>query len=222
MIAKTAAHGVRAVLEQRLSQYFAIHPQDPQPRLVRRAVEIIRDGGVIAYPTDSCYAFGCHIGDKGALERIARLRQVDRHHNYTLMCRDLAEAARFVRIDTWQFRLLKAATPGPFTFLLAATRETPRRLQHEKRRTVGIRIPAHPVPLALLAELGEPLMSSTLLLPGESEPLNDGAEIRERLEHQLELVLDAGHCGLTPTTVVDLTGQPARILRQGLGVLPGT
>ncbi|MFT3905206.1 MAG: L-threonylcarbamoyladenylate synthase [Steroidobacteraceae bacterium] len=205
-----------------MSQYFSIHPENPQARLVHRAVQIIRDGGVIAYPTDSCYALGCHIGDKNALERIARLRQADRHHHYTLVCRDLAEAARFVRIETWQFRLLKTATPGPFTFLLPATRETPRRLQHEKRRTVGIRIPDHPVPLALLAELGEPLMSSTLLLPGEELPLTDGAEIRERLEHQLDAVLDAGNCGLEPTTVVDLLEQPARVLRQGKGILPGT
>lgn len=204
-----------------MSEYFVIHPDNPQARLVHRAVQIVRDGGVIAYPTDSCYAFGCHIGDKAALERIARLRQADRHHNYTLMCRDVAEAARYVRIDTWQFRLLKSATPGPFTFILDATRETPRRLQHEKRRTVGIRIPAHPVPLALLQELREPLMSSTLMLPGEPLPLTDGAQIRARLGQQLDAVLDAGHCGVEPTTVIDLTQEPGLVVRQGKGRLPG-
>ena len=205
----------------RLSQYFELHPQNPQLRLVRQAVQILRAGGLIAYPTDSCYALGCHIGDAGALERIRRIRQADRHHHFTLVCRDLAEVARYARVDTWQFRLLKAATPGPFTFLLPATRETPRRLQHPQRRTIGVRLPDHPVPRALLAELGEPLMSSTLLLPGEDMPLNDGREIRARLEHQIDAVLDAGSCGLEPTTVVDLAVSPAVILRQGRGRLPG-
>jgi tRNA threonylcarbamoyl adenosine modification protein (Sua5/YciO/YrdC/YwlC family) len=204
-----------------LSQYFEIHPDNPQPRLIRRAVEIIHGGGVIAYPTDSCYALGCHTGDKQALERIARIRAADKNHNYTLLCRDLAEAGRFARIEDWQFRLMKGAVPGPFTFLLAASRETPKRLQHVKRRTVGIRIPDHPVPLALLAELHEPLLSSTALLPGDELPLTDGLEIRQRLEHQIDLVLDSGHCGAWPTTVVDLTSQPAVIVRQGKGVLPG-
>ena len=205
----------------RLSQYFELHPQNPQLRLVRQAVQILRAGGLIAYPTDSCYALGCHIGDAAALERIRRIRQADRHHHFTLVCRDLAEVARYARVDTWQFRLLKAATPGPFTFLLPATRETPRRLQHPQRRTIGVRLPDHPVPRALLAELGEPLMSSTLLLPGEDMPLNDGREIRARLEHQIDAVLDAGSCGLEPTTVVDLAVSPAVILRQGRGRLPG-
>jgi tRNA threonylcarbamoyl adenosine modification protein (Sua5/YciO/YrdC/YwlC family) len=204
-----------------LSQYFELHPQNPQLRLIRQAVQILRKGGLIVYPTDSCYALGCHIGDAAALERIRRLRQADKHHHFTLVCRDLAEIARYARVDTWQFRLLKSATPGPFTFLLPATRETPRRLQHPQRRTIGIRVPDHPVAHALLAELGEPLMSSTLLLPGEATPLNDGREIRARLEHQVDAVLDAGSCGLTPTTVVDLAVSPPAILRQGLGQLPG-
>ena len=204
-----------------MSQYFELHPQNPQPRLIRQAVQILRGGGLIAYPTDSCYALGCHVGDAAALERIRRLRAADRHHHYTLVCADLAEIGRYARIETWQFRLLKAATPGPFTFLLPATRETPRRLQHAQRRTIGIRIPDHPVPRLLLAELGEPIMSSTLLLPGESVPLTDGREIRARLEHELDAVLDAGNCGLEPTTVVDLAATPPRILRQGRGRLPG-
>jgi len=204
-----------------LSQYFELHPQDPQPRLLRQAAQIVRSGGLIAYPTDSCYALGCHIGDAGALERLRRIRQADRNHHFTLVCRDLAEVARYALIETWQFRLLKAATPGPFTFLLPATRETPRRLQHPRRRTIGIRIPDHAVPLRLLAELGEPLMSSTLLLPGDELPLTDGREIRSRLEQQVDAVLDAGHCGIEPTTVVDLAVSPPVILRQGRGQLPG-
>jgi tRNA threonylcarbamoyl adenosine modification protein (Sua5/YciO/YrdC/YwlC family) len=204
-----------------LSQYFELHPLNPQPRLLRQAVQILRGGGLIAYPTDSCYALGCHIGDAAALERIRRLRQADRHHHFTLVCSDLAEIARFARVETWQFRILKSATPGPFTFLLPATRETPRRLQHPQRRTIGVRIPDHIVPRALLAELGEPIMSSTLLLPGEAIPLNDGREIRARLEHEIDAVLDSGSCGLQPTTVIDLSVAPPVVLRQGLGRLPG-
>jgi tRNA threonylcarbamoyl adenosine modification protein (Sua5/YciO/YrdC/YwlC family) len=200
-----------------VSQYFELHPVTPQLRLIRRAVEIVREGGVIAYPTDSCYALGCHIGDKAALERVRRIRQADRNHHFTLVCRDLSEIGRFARLDTWQFRLLKAATPGPFTFLLPATRETPRRLQHERRRTIGIRVPDHPVPLMLLAELGEPLMSSTLILPGDSVPMTDGKEIRQRLEHEIDAVLDGGNCGTEPTTVVDLAVKPAVVIRRGKG-----
>jgi tRNA threonylcarbamoyl adenosine modification protein (Sua5/YciO/YrdC/YwlC family) len=200
-----------------VSQYFELHPVTPQLRLIRRAVEIVREGGVIAYPTDSCYALGCHIGDKAALERVRRIRQADRNHHFTLVCRDLSEIGRFARLDTWQFRLLKAATPGPFTFLLPATRETPRRLQHERRRTIGIRVPDHPVPLMLLAELGEPLMSSTLILPGDSAPMTDGREIRARLEHVIDAVLDGGNCGTEPTTVVDLAVKPAVVIRRGKG-----
>jgi tRNA threonylcarbamoyl adenosine modification protein (Sua5/YciO/YrdC/YwlC family) len=204
-----------------LSQYFELHPENPQVRLLRQAVQILRGGGLIAYPTDSCYALGCHIGDAAALERIRRLREADRHHNFTLVCRDLAEVARFARVENWQFRLMKSATPGPFTFLLPATRETPRRLQHPQRRTIGVRIPDHIVPRLLLAELGEPIMSSTLLLPGEATPLNDGREIRTRLEHQIDAVLDSGSCGMEPSTVVDLSVSPPVILRQGRGRLPG-
>jgi tRNA threonylcarbamoyl adenosine modification protein (Sua5/YciO/YrdC/YwlC family) len=200
-----------------MSQYFEIHAVNPQLRLIRRAVEIVRAGGVIAYPTDSCYALGCHLGDKAALERVRRIRDADRNHHFTLLCRDLTEIARYARVENWQFRMLKAMTPGPFTFLLPATRETPRRLQHERRRTIGIRVPAHPVPLALLGELGEPLMSSTLILPGDEFPLTDGLEIRARLEHELDAVLDGGHCGLEPTTVVDLARTPPVVVRQGKG-----
>lgn len=200
-----------------MSQYFELHPVNPQLRLIRRAVDIVRQGGVIAYPTDSCYALGCHIGDKTALERVRRIRQADREHHFTLLCRDVAEAARFVRIETPQFRLIKACTPGPYTFLLPATRETPRRLQHEKRRTVGVRIPEHPVPHLLLLELGEPLMSSTLMLPGDELPLTDGVEIRARLEHQVDAVLDGGHCGIAPTTVIDMAVEPPVVVRRGRG-----
>jgi tRNA threonylcarbamoyl adenosine modification protein (Sua5/YciO/YrdC/YwlC family) len=207
------------LLSVALSQYFEVHPVNPQVRLIRRAADIVRAGGVIAYPTDSCYALGCHIGDKDALERVRRIRQADRHHHFTLVCRDLTEIGRYARVDTWQFRMLKACTPGAYTFLLPATRETPRRLQHERRRTIGIRVPDHPVPLALLEELGEPLMSSTLMLPGDSTPMTDGQEIRARLEHQIDLVLDSGNCGVEPTTVVDLAVSPPVIVRRGKGDL---
>lgn len=188
-------------------------------RLIRQGADIVRAGGVIAYPTDSCYALGCHIGDKDALERIRRIREADRNHHFTLVCRDLTEIARYAKVDTAQFRLLKACTPGPYTFLLEATRETPRRLQHEKRRTIGIRVPDHPVAQLLLAELGEPIMSSTLLMPGDGLPLNDGDEIAERLGRQLDALLDGGSCGIEPTTVVDLAAQPPVVVRQGRGSL---
>jgi tRNA threonylcarbamoyl adenosine modification protein (Sua5/YciO/YrdC/YwlC family) len=200
-----------------VSQYFELHRQNPQLRLIRRAAQIVRAGGLIAYPTDSCYALGCRIGDAAALERLRRIRGADRHHHFTLVCRDLREIGHYARVDTSQFRLLKAATPGPFTFLLPATRETPRRLQHPKRRTIGIRIPDHVVPQMLLAELNEPLMSSTLLLPGDGLPLTDGAEIRARLEHQLDAILDGGHCGVIPTTVLDLASTPPQVVRLGRG-----
>jgi tRNA threonylcarbamoyl adenosine modification protein (Sua5/YciO/YrdC/YwlC family) len=200
-----------------VSQYFELHPLTPQTRLIRRAAAIVRDGGVIAYPTDSCYALGCHIGDKTALERVRRIRQADRHHHFTLVCRNLADVGRFAKLDTWQFRLIKACTPGPYTFLLPATTETPRRLQHERRRTIGVRIPDHPVPLLLLAELDEPLMSSTLMLPGDALPLTDGREIRARLEHEIAAVLDGGNCGVEPTTVIDLAVSPPVVVRVGKG-----
>ncbi|MBK7116342.1 MAG: threonylcarbamoyl-AMP synthase [Proteobacteria bacterium] len=200
-----------------MAEYLEIHPKNPQVRLIKQAANIVRAGGVIAYPTDSCYALGCHVGDAEALERIRRIRQADKNHHFTLVCRDLSEIARYARVDTPVFRLLKAHTPGPFTFLLPATRETPKRLQHPKRRTIGIRVPEHPVPHLLLAELGEPLMSSTLLLPGDETPLTDADQIRDRLDGVLDAILDGGHCGIEPTTVVDLAVSPPVILRQGKG-----
>ena len=202
-----------------MAEYLKLHPVDPQLRLIRRAAELVRAGGVIAYPTDSCYALGWHIGDKGALERVRRIREADRHHHFTLVCANLAEVGRFARLDTWQFRILRACLPGPYTFLLRATRETPRRLQHARRRTIGVRIPDHPVPRLLLAELGEPLMSSTLILPSDPQPLTEGREIQARLEHEINAVLDGGDCGIVPTTVVDLSVTPPVIVRKGKGDL---
>jgi tRNA threonylcarbamoyl adenosine modification protein (Sua5/YciO/YrdC/YwlC family) len=202
-----------------MSQLFELHPRNPQQRLIRQAVAIVRAGGLIVYPTDSCYALGCHIGDKDALERIRRIRNADRHHHFTLVCRDLSEIARYARVDNAQYRFLRAHTPGPFTFLLAATRETPRRLQNPRRRTIGIRVPDHPVPQLLLAELGEPLMSSTLLLPGDPQPLTNAHEIRDRLQHEVEVVLDGGDCGIVPTTVIDLAVDPPAVVRSGKGRL---
>lgn len=200
-----------------MSQYFSLHPVNPQLRLIRGAVEILKAGGVVVYPTDSCYALGCHLGDKDAMERIRRIRRADKDHNFTLMCRDLSEIATYAKVDNPTFRLLKAYTPGPYTFILEATREVPRRLQHPKRKTIGIRVPDHAVPQAMLAELGEPIMSSTLILPGDDMPLTDPEEMRERLEHQVELVMDGGPCGLEATTVVDLSGEVPRLLRSGRG-----
>ena len=200
-----------------MSQYFELHPENPQLRLIRRAAEILRDGGLIVYPTDSCYALGCHIGDKDALDRIRRIRYADRHHHFTLVCRDLTEIAKYAKVENWQFRMLKAATPGPYTFLLPATRETPRRLQHEKRRTIGIRVPDHPVPMAILDELGEPIMSSTLILPGDEHPMTDGREIQERLYHFVDAVIDSGNCGLEPSSVIDLAGPAPAVVRRGKG-----
>jgi tRNA threonylcarbamoyl adenosine modification protein (Sua5/YciO/YrdC/YwlC family) len=200
-----------------MSQLFEIHSRSPQIRLIRRAVEIIRKGGVIVYPTDSCYALGCHIGDKEAMERIRRIREADRHHHFTLVCRDLSEIAHYAHLDNSQYRLLRKFTPGPYTFLLRATRETPKRLQNPKRRTIGIRVPDHPVPQLLLAELGEPIMSSTLILPGDELPLTNALEIRGRLEHVVDAVLDGGNCGVEPTTVIDLVGEKTLIVRRGRG-----
>ena len=200
-----------------MAQFFSIHPENPQPRLIHRAVEIVRDGGVIVYPTDSCYALGCRLGDKVAMERIRAIRQVDARHHFALVCRDLAELGLYAKVDNSQFRLLKTATPGSYTFLLRATREVPKRLLHPSRRTIGLRVPGHRVVRALLAELGEPLLSSTLTLPGDDLPLNDPEDIRLRLEHQVDLILDCGSCGIVPTTVVDLTGEVAVITRQGKG-----
>lgn len=202
-----------------MAQYFAIHAQDPQARLIRQAAEILRGGGVMVYPTDSCYAFGCAIGDKEAMERIRDIRGVDEKHHLTLVCRDLAEIARYARVDNRQFRLLRNAFPGSYTFILEATKEVPRRLQHPKRRTIGVRIPDHPVALALLAELGEPILSSTLQLPGDEYPLNDAFDIRERLERRVDVIIDAGSCGLEATTVVDITGETPVVVRRGKGDL---
>jgi len=200
-----------------MAQYFEVHPVNPQPRLIRQAVDILRRGGVIAYPTDSSYALGCHLGDKDAMERIRTIRQVDKHHNFTLVCADLSQLAQYARVSNSDFRLLKAHTPGPYTFILEATREVPRRLQHEKRKTIGLRVPDHPVVRALLADLGEPIASSTLILPGETLPMSDPQEIRERLERQLDLVIDAGPCGMEPTTVVVLEDGVAEVARLGRG-----
>jgi len=200
-----------------MAQYFELHPVNPQPRLIRQAVDILRRGGVIAYPTDSSYALGCHLGDKDAMERIRTIRQVDKHHNFTLVCADLSQLAQYARVSNSDFRLLKAHTPGPYTFILEATREVPRRLQHEKRKTIGLRVPDHPVVRALLADLGEPIASSTLILPGETLPMSDPQEIRARLERQLDLVIDAGPCGMEPTTVVVLEDGVAEVARLGRG-----
>ncbi|MBP6367490.1 MAG: threonylcarbamoyl-AMP synthase [Nitrosomonas sp.] len=200
-----------------MAQFFSIHTQTPHLRLIKQAVAIVRNGGIIVYPTDSCYALGCHVGDKDAMSRIRTIRQVDDHHHFTLVCRDLAEISTYAKVDNSQYRLLKATTPGSYTFILQATREVPRRMQHPKRNTIGLRIPDHPVVLALLAELDEPLLSSTLILPGDELPLNDAEEIRERLEHQVELVMDAGSCGIDMTTVIDLTTDVPALIRQGKG-----
>lgn len=202
-----------------MAEYLELHPVDPQPRLIRRAVEVLRGGGLIAYPTDSCYALGWQLGDKGPLERVRRIRQADRHHHFTLVCASLAEVGRFARLDTWQFRILRACLPGPYTFLLRATRATPRRLQHERRRTIGVRIPAHRVPRLLTAELGEPLMSSTLMLAAEDTPLTSARDIQARLDHEIDAILDGGDCGIEPTTVVDLSVTPPLIVREGKGPL---
>jgi tRNA threonylcarbamoyl adenosine modification protein (Sua5/YciO/YrdC/YwlC family) len=204
-----------------MTLFLELHPITPQARLIRQAADIVRQGGVIAYPTDSCYALGWHIGDKTALERVRRIRRADRHHHFTLVCGELAEIGRFALLETWQFRVLKASLPGPYTFLLRASRETPRRLQHEKRRTIGVRIPDHPVPRMLLRELREPLMSSTLILPdGEAHlPLTSGRDIAQRLRNEIDAVLDGGDCGVVPTTVVDLSVSPPVVVREGRGSL---
>jgi tRNA threonylcarbamoyl adenosine modification protein (Sua5/YciO/YrdC/YwlC family) len=200
-----------------VSQFFSLHPTHPQARLIRQAAEIVRGGGVIAYPTDSSYALGCRLGDLDAARRIRQIRGVDEHHHLTLVLRDLNELGHFARLDNWQFRIVRLGVPGPFTFVLPATREVPRRLQHPRRSTVGLRVPEHPVVLALLAELGEPILSSTLILPGDEHPLNDAIEIRARLEKRLDAILDAGACPAEPTTVVDLAVDPPAIARQGRG-----
>lgn len=200
-----------------MSQFFQVHPENPQARLIHQAVDIIRGGGVVAYPTDSAYALGCHIGDKQALERIRRIRSLDKQHNFTLVCRDLSEIATYAKVDNTVFRLLKHATPGPYTFILPATSEVPRRLMHPKRKTVGMRVPDNAVARALLEDLGQPLMSVTLIMPGDEYPMIDPYDIRETLEHQVDLVIDGGFCGMEPTTVVDLADELPVILRVGKG-----
>ena len=202
-----------------MAQYFSIHPTHPQPRLISQAARILREGGVIAYPTDSCYAIGCHLGDKDALQRLRRLRQIDDQHHLTLMCRDLSEISTYARIDNACYRLLKKLTPGSYTFILEASREVPKRLLHARRKTIGIRVPEHAVVLALLAELKEPILSATALLPEDHQPASDAHELREHWEHDLDLVMDAGPCGIEPTTVLDLTGPDIVVVRQGKGDL---
>lgn len=201
-----------------MSQFFSIHPENPQLRLIRQAVEIVRAGGVIVYPTDSAYALGCQIGDKKALDRIRQIRQLDKHHNFTLMCRDLSELSAYAKVDNQVFRLLKTYTPGPYTFILDATAEVPRRLMHPKRKTIGLRVPGNPIALALLEELGEPLMSVTLIMPMDEYPLTDPYDIRDTLEHHVDLIVDGGYCGLEATTVVDLSGDVPQVTRQGWSV----
>jgi tRNA threonylcarbamoyl adenosine modification protein (Sua5/YciO/YrdC/YwlC family) len=200
-----------------VSQYFVVHPTHPQKRLLAQAADIVRDGGVIVYPTDSTYALACHIGDKQALDRIRAIRRLDKLHHFTLVCRDLKELSIYARVDNTSYRILKHYTPGPFTFLLHASREVPRRLVHPKRRSIGIRVPDHAIAQALLDALGEPLMSTSLILPNDAEALSEPFDIRERLASQVELIIDGGNGGLTATTVVDLTVSPPDVVRQGLG-----
>ena len=202
-----------------MAQFFTVHPDNPQPRLIKQAAVIVREGGVIALPTDSSYAFACHLGDKRAQDRSRLLREVDDKHHFTLMCRDLSEIAVYARVDNQQFRLLKSNTPGSYTFILEATREVPKRLQHPKRNTIGLRVPDHPITLALLAELDEPLLTMTLILPGEEMPMHEADAIRAQLEHHLDLILDAGACGIEPTTVIDLSHGEPQLLRAGRGDL---
>jgi tRNA threonylcarbamoyl adenosine modification protein (Sua5/YciO/YrdC/YwlC family) len=202
-----------------MSQFFRIHPDNPQPRLINQAVQIIKDGGIVALPTDSSYALACHLDDKTAVERLRRIRGIDDKQLLSLLVRDLSELANFAMVDNRQYRLIKSVTPGPYVFVLQATKEVPRRLSHPSRKTIGLRVPDHEITLALLGALGEPLLASTLILPGETEPLNDAEEIRERLEKQIELVIDAGACPAEPSTVIDLTGGEPALVRAGRGSL---
>lgn len=201
----------------RMARLLDIHPTNPQPRLIAEVVATIRAGGLIAYPTDSCFALGCHIGDKRAMDRIRKIRQADKDHNFTLVCTDLSEISLFAKVENWAYRYIKSLTPGPYTFILQATREVPKRLQNPKRRTIGIRVPDHPIVRAMLDSLGEPIMSSTLLLPGDDLPLNDVYEIDERIGNSVDLIVAGGHAGIEPTTVVDLSKGTVDVLRQGLG-----
>ena len=200
-----------------MARIVDIHPTDPQPRRIAEVVATIRHGGLIAYPTDSSYAFGCHIGDKWAMDRIRRIRKTDKKHNFTLVCSDLSEISLYARFDNWAYRLMKSLTPGPYTFILQATREVPKRLQNPRRRTIGLRVPDHPIVRAMLDALGEPIMSSTLTLPGDDLPLTDVIEIEERIGHQIELIIDGGPTGIEPTSVIDLSGGTVDVLRVGRG-----
>ncbi|WP_018907788.1 L-threonylcarbamoyladenylate synthase [Salinispora arenicola] len=200
-----------------MARYFDVHPANPQPRILRQVVGLVQAGGLIAYPTDSCFALGCQLGDRHGLDRIRDIRRLNERHHFTLVCRDFAQLGQFVQITNAMFRLVKSCIPGSYTFVLPATREVPRRMLHPRKRTVGVRVPDHTVTQALLAELGEPLVSSTLILPGEDEPLTQGWEIKERLDHVLDGVVDAGDCGKEPTTVVDLSGDEPEVLRRGAG-----
>ena len=200
-----------------MSQFFQIHPENPQARLIKQAVEIVNRGGVIVYPTDSGYALGCHLGDKTALERIRRIRRLDSDHNFTLVCKDLSELGTYAKVDNTDYRLIKAHIPGPYTFILKATSEVPRRLMHPKRKTVGLRVPNNQITLDLLEQLGEPLMSVTLILPGETLPMTDPYDIRDTMQHDLDLVIDGGFCGMEPTSVVDLSGDVPNVIRTGQG-----
>jgi tRNA threonylcarbamoyl adenosine modification protein (Sua5/YciO/YrdC/YwlC family) len=200
-----------------MSQFFQIHPVNPQSRLIKQAAQIIHAGGIVALPTDSCYALVCHLDDKGAVERLRRIRGIDEKHHLTLLCRDLSEIGVYARVDNRQFRLLKTATPGPYTFILEATREVPRRLSHPSRKTIGLRVPENAIVEALLAELGQPLLGTTLILPGDTQSLTDADTIRERLEKHVELIVDGGACSFEPTTVIDLTGDEPTLVRQGRG-----
>lgn len=204
-----------------MARLIEIHPQDPQPRRVASIVSTIQNGGLIAYPTDSSYAFGCHIGDKRAMDRIRRIRRTDKKHNFTLVCSDLSEISAYARVDNWAFRMMKSMTPGPYTFILPATREVPKRLQNPKRRTIGLRVPDHILVHAVLRTLGEPIMSSTLTLPGDDRPLTDPLEIEERIGHQIDLIIDGGPAGIEPTSVIDLSGGTVEVLRAGRGDLSG-
>ncbi len=200
-----------------MSQFFQIHPDDPQPRLLRQAAAIVNQGGVIVYPTDSGYALGCHLGDKQSIDRIRQIRQLEPRHNFTLVCRDLSELSTYARVDNVAYRLLRAHTPGPYTFILAASNEVPRRLKHPKRKTIGLRVPDNTITQSLLETLAEPLMSVTLIMPGDELPLTDPYDIRELLQHQVDLVIDGGYCGMEATSVIDMTGELPEVLRRGAG-----
>ncbi len=200
-----------------MARIVEIHPSDPQARRIAEVVATIRRGGLVAYPTDSCYAFGCHIGDKRAMDRIRRIRKADKNHNFTLVCSDLSEISLYARFDNWAYRLMRSLTPGPYTFILQASREVPKRLQNPRRRTIGLRVPDHPIVHAMLSALGEPIMSSTLTLPGDDLPLTNAVEIEERIGNDIELIVDAGQTGIEPTSVVDLSDGTVKILRVGRG-----